>query len=139
GGSPRVWHWFGSGGWRGGHAGPGFCNSIVLPETHLEPGDTIRGSMQVRLAEILAESLPIGLYRFRTTTALSVREGEVVHDEDSFVELGQVRLPASRHPLWTSYRRDGFGYRATVSEGIDPGMAATVDLEVFSLSRSPSL
>lgn len=82
----------------------------------LQPGDTLRlETGEISLAEILADSLPVGEYRFRLRPGGTVTEGSAIRHESRVVELGTIELPTSRYPLQLGYYpRDGFIYRVEV-------------------------
>lgn len=101
----------------------GFVCSAVGLEARLGPGDTLRSSAfraEIPLAEILADSLPVGRYSFRGTVRTGVEEARV--------ELGRVLLPESRFPLpGMTFFRDGFRYRVDVeSDPASPTAVATL-------------
>lgn len=122
--------------WRSVHrrswpGGTGYvCFGEVLAE--LGPGDTLRTlTTEIRLAEILADSLPAATYRFQVQIQSEVTTGSSRRTEDPLVQLGEVFLPESRFPLSLSvYPRDGFFYRVSVSASTAPESGATAILEV---------
>lgn len=91
----------------------------LVSEQVLGPGDTIRLSTgAIPLAEILADSLPAGSYRFQVRMNNHVRRADAGRSEPFLVALGTITLPVSRYPLSTgSYARDGFLYEVEVSSG----------------------
>lgn len=137
GASAPVWRFASRLSWPASVGGGWACNSMLPPETLLTPGDTTHRSMRIRLAEILADSLPAATYRFQTTVEHAVRRGSELHTEAATVDLGDVLLPASRHPLWPTYPRDGFRYEVTISPSPDPDVAAVAALVVSPLSYLP--
>ena len=98
----------------------------------LGPGDTLRTLVtKVPLAEILADSLPVGRYRFQVRITSEVSTGSSSRTEDALVDLGEAYLPESRYPLSLGfYPRDGFFYRVGVSSVSEPGSDARAILEV---------
>lgn len=103
----------------------------------LGPGDTLRTlATKVPLAEILADSLPVGRYRFQIRIASEVSSGSSSPTEDALVDLGEAYLPESRYPLSLGfYPRDGFYYRVGVSPANEPGSAGRAILEVTHTAR----
>lgn len=77
----------------------------------IAPGDTVWPeplTMEVPLAEILADSLPVGRY--------SVRGHVAVGSDSSVMELGDVDLPVSSSPLISPpYLRNGVIYDVSVT------------------------
>lgn len=113
---------------------PFVCPLDGIQAEQLGPGDTLRTrtlTTEIPLAEILADSLPVGTYRFQVRIQSEVTTGSSGRTENPLVELGEVYLPESRYPLSLSvYPRDGFYYRVSVSSATAPGLAATAILEV---------
>lgn len=90
------------------------CTGIV-PTRRVGPGDTLRAERleflrtSHTLAEILADSLPIGSYDFRAT----IQAGQ----NPILVDLGSVYLPTSRYPLPDGVNyRDGFRYEVEIED-----------------------
>ena len=119
---------------------------VSLNGRELEPGDTLRlETGDIPLAEILADSLPVGEYRFRLRPGGTVTEGSAIRHESRVVDLGTIELPASRYPLQLGYYpRDGFLYRVEVEPPAEADGDAVARLTVTqragqTLTRALSL
>lgn len=85
------------------------CGSHPLVVT-LRPGDTQPIERRVRLADILADSLPAGAYTFEARVETNLGA--------ALVPLGPVALPPSRFPLPENrIYRDAFEYAVEVTGG----------------------
>jgi hypothetical protein len=110
------------------------CGGSTTAE--LAPGDTLRLTAgEIPLAEILADSLPTGNYRFRVHVDGEVARGASVWAQSQEVDLGTIDLPTSQHPLSSgTYPRDGFQYRVELISPPDPLEDPTVRLTVTFLA-----
>lgn len=125
---PRVWRSQARSRWPSNI--PTIC-AAYAKTARLGPGDTLHApelDRRFRLADILADSLPTGLYDFEAIVR--------VRDE-ARVALGQIHLPATRFPLpeWISHR-DGFRYEVAIDRNEATG-AVSIGLHVsFSAPAS---
>lgn len=121
-------------GWPGG-TGFGCFGGI---RASLGPGDTMSVSTEsIPLAEILADSLASGPYRFQVQVSGEVTVGASAKTDSHLVDLGVITLPKSRHPLSVeTYPRDGFYYRVEVLSGDPVEENPVARLTVTHLARN---
>lgn len=116
--------------------GSGFACALGFRTTTLGPGDTVSAfEVEVPLAEILADSLPVGVYSFRVRTPYEATRGAASFSGVAALDLGSVELPTSAYPLPVGVVfRDGFRFEVEVA----PGGSGEDDIVRLGVSHSGS-
>lgn len=136
--SPSTWELRKRLSWPGG---TGFA-CLHQPRHTLAPGESfVETTGELRLAEMVGDSLDPGPYNFRAVVHTEVERGTTRRQRSPVVQLGALDVPASYFPLQLDYYpRDGFIYRVEVETTDDEARDGVVDLLVHhSASRTNAL